>query len=89
MKGSLRPSAVATALAVTLVVLFVLCAIAEVILPAAPLSHAWIGLFTTSAVGSARAWFEGVVASIVLGAVGGYIVAVTYNALGSRMVVDR
>jgi hypothetical protein len=84
MTTALRPSAVAIALAVTLVVLFVLCAIAEVILPAAPLSHAWIGLFTTAPVGSARAWVEGIMASTVLGVVGGYIFAVTYNALGSR-----
>ena len=84
MTTTLRPSAVAIALAATLVVLFVLCAIAEVIVPAALLSHAWIGLFTTAPVGSARAWIEGIVASIVLGVVGGYIFAVTYNALGSR-----
>ena len=84
MMTTLRPSAVAIALAVTLIVLFVLCAIAEVIVPAALLSHAWIGLFTTAPVGSARAWIEGIVASIVLGVVGGYIFAVTYNALGSR-----
>jgi hypothetical protein len=84
MTTTLRPSAVAIALTATLVVLFVLCAIAEVIVPAAPLSHAWIGLFTTAPVGSGRAWIEGIVASIVLGVVGGYIFAVTYNALGSR-----
>jgi hypothetical protein len=88
MTTALRPNSVAIALAVTLVVLFVLCAIAEVVLPAAPVSHAWIGLFTTSPVGSARE-YEGILASIVLGVVGGYIFAVTYNALGSRMEVDR
>ena len=84
MTTMLRPSAVAIALAVTLVVLFVVCAIAEVIVPAAPLSHAWIGLFATAPVGSGRAWIEGIVASVVLGVVGGYIFAATYNALGSR-----
>jgi hypothetical protein len=84
MTTTLRPSAVAIALAVTLVVLFVLCAIAEVIVPAAPLSQAWIGLFTSAPIGSGRAWIEGIVASMVLGVVGGYIFVVTYNALGSR-----
>jgi len=85
MTTMLRPSAVAIALAVTLVVFFSFSAQSpRSSCRRPPLSHAWIGLFATAPVGSGRAWIEGIVASVVLGVVGGYIFAATYNALGSR-----
>lgn len=80
----LKPTAVGIALGLTLVVLFALCAAAELFGPTAKLSHAWINLFTRAPVGSAREWIEGIGGSFILGGFGGAVFAVFYNRLAPR-----
>ena len=80
----LSPLAAAVGLAIALVVLFVLCAVAQVIAPAWPATHAWIGLFTAEPTLSLRAWVDGIVWSAVFGAVAGAVFVASYNAVLSR-----
>lgn len=72
------------ALAVTLVVAFLLCAIAQSILPGAAFSHMWLALFTAAPLGSAESWIEGVVASVVVGFILGWCFAHCYNWCGTH-----
>jgi hypothetical protein len=81
---ALHPGAAAIALAGTLVVLFVLCALAEFAFPGPRLSHAWLNLFTTAPTGSARAWAEGLLASLVFGGISGALFAAIYNGAARR-----
>lgn len=75
----LSPLAAGLALAKTLVVAFVLCAIAQVILPAVQFSHMWLQLFSAAPMGSTSMWLEGIIASVVVGFVLGYVFAWAYN----------
>jgi len=77
---ALNPGAAAIALAGTLIVLFVLCALAELAFPGPRLSHAWLNLFTTAPIGSVRAWLEGLLANLVFGGIAGALFAAIYNA---------
>lgn len=70
------------ALAVTLVVAFVLCAIAQVIFPGAQFSHAWLQLFSAAPVGTAAMWIEGIIASVIVGFITGWCFAHCYNWSG-------
>ena len=72
------------ALAVTLVIAFILCAVAQMILPGAQFSHMWLALFTAAPVGSAQAWVEGIIASVVVGLVLGHVFAFVYNWMVAR-----
>ena len=74
------------ALAGTLVVAFVLCAIAQAILPAAQFSHMWLALFTAAPMGSVQAWVEGIIASVVVGFILGYCFAHCYNWSGTHKI---
>lgn len=76
---SLSVRASAVALSVTLVVAFILCAIAQVILPGAQFSHMWLSLFTSSPLGSLQAWVEGIIASVLVGFVLGWCFTHCYN----------
>ena len=67
------------ALAGTLVVAFVLCAIAQAILPGAQFSHMWLQLFTAAPMGSVSMWVEGIIASVVVGFILGYCFGHCYN----------
>jgi hypothetical protein len=69
------------ALGVALIVLFVLCALVELLLPGLPATHAWIGLFTLAPVTSPEAWLEGVFYSLIFGIVTGAVVAAVHNAV--------
>lgn len=80
----MKPAATGITLGLTLVVLFALCAAAELFGPTAKLSHAWINLFTRAPVGSARECIEGIVGSFIPGGVGGAVFAVIYNRLAPR-----
>ncbi len=82
----LTPVAAGSALSGTLVVAFVLCAIAQVILPGAQFSHMWLALFTAAPTGSVQAWVEGIIASIVVGFILGYCFAHCYNWAVGRKV---
>lgn len=72
------------ALAVTLVVMFVLCALVEIVKPDTQASHMWIALFTTAPVSAAAAWVEGIIWSVVLGFAAGAVFAGTYNAVARK-----
>jgi hypothetical protein len=72
------------ALAVTLVVIFVLCAIAQLILPGAQFSHMWLQLFSAAAMGTALMWIEGIIASLIVGFVAGWCFAHCYNWSGKH-----
>jgi hypothetical protein len=80
VRSPLSPLAAAVGLAVALVILFVLCAVAQAVAPDWPATHAWIGLFTAAPALSLRAWADGVLWSAVFGGVGGAVFAVAYNA---------
>lgn len=81
---NLSPLRIGIALSGTLVVAFVLCAIAEALLPGAAFSHMWLALFTAAPLGSASAWIEGIVASAVVGFVLGYCFGHCYNWSGKH-----
>lgn len=72
------------ALAITLVVVFVLCAIAQAIFPFISAAHMWINLFTAAPIGSLNAWIEGILSSVVFGFVAGYIFALVYNTVAGQ-----
>ncbi len=74
----------AVALATTLVVAFVLCAIAQLVLPGAQFSHMWLQLFTAAPLGSLAAWVEGIIASVVVGFILGWCFAHCYNWMAAR-----
>jgi hypothetical protein len=76
---ALHPGAAAIALAGTLVVLFVLCALYEFASLGPRLSHAWLKLFTAAPTGSVQAWVEGLLASLVFGAIGSALFAAIYG----------
>lgn len=75
----LSARAAGIALAATLVVLFILCAIVQVVAPNLQATHMWISLFTAAPIGSGQAWLEGIIASIVFGFIGGFLFAWVYN----------
>ena len=74
------------AFAGTLVVAFVICAIAQAILPGAAFSHMWIALFTAAPMGSGQAWIEGLIASVAVGFILGYCFAHCYNWSGKHKI---
>lgn len=74
------------ALAATLVIAFVLCAIAQAVLPGLQFSHMWLALFTAAPLGSFAAWVEGIVASVIVGFILGYCFAHCYNWSGKHGV---
>jgi hypothetical protein len=67
------------ALAGTLVVAFILCAIAQLILPGIQFSHMWLQLFTAAPLGTAAMWVEGIIASLIVGFITGWCFAHCYN----------
>lgn len=67
------------ALASTLAVVFILCAIAQMILPGAQFSHMWLQLFTAAPMGSVAMWVEGFIASLLVGFIAGWCFAHCYN----------
>ena len=77
--NTLSPARSGIALSGTLIVAFVLCAIAQAILPSAQFSHMWLSLFTAAPLGSLIAWIEGIIASVVVGFILGYCFAHCYS----------
>ncbi len=80
----LKPLAAGLALAKTLVVAYVLCAIAQIIFPGVQFSHMWLQLFSAAPMGSLTMWLEGIVANIVVGFVLGYVFAWSYNWVSTK-----
>lgn len=80
----LSPLATAFGLASALIVLFVVCALVQVVVPGLPATHAWVGLFTAEQTLSVRAWGEGIFYSAVFGALAGSVFVAVYNAVPRR-----
>ncbi len=72
------------ALSGALVVLFVLCEAAAMILPGWQLAHNWLMLFSTAEVGSIRNLFDGVVFSAIFGWITAAVLVSIYNRLVRR-----
>src|SRR5215813_738348 len=66
-------------LSAALVVLFVLCLLAALVMPGWPASHAWIGLFSVAPMNSARVWLDGIVFGVVFGWVAALVLGLVYN----------
>lgn len=79
---SLLGSAVALSLA--LIVLFALCALADLLMPGLQATHAWVGLFTLSPVTAPQAWLEGFFFSLVAGLLVGSLFASVHNGIAAR-----
>jgi hypothetical protein len=84
LRYPLSTVATGAALAVTLVVLFVVCAVAQLLVSGVQVTHAWVGLFTAAPLPSLRAWVEGLLASIAFGWLAGTVFALVYNAVTGR-----
>lgn len=80
----LKPLLVGLALAKTLVVAYILCALAQIIFPGAQFSHMWLQLFSAAPMGSLTMWLEGIIASIIVGFVLGYVFAWSYNWVSKK-----
>ena len=76
--------AAGVALSGTLVVAYVLCAIALSILPGPQFSHMWLALFSAAPMNSWQALMEGIAASIVVGFISGYVFAWIYNKVAAK-----
>jgi len=81
----LSPLVTGLALAKTLVIAYVLCAIAQVVLPSAQFSHMWLQLFSAAPMGSTNMWVEGIIANIAVGFVLGYVFAHSYNWVSKKV----
>lgn len=79
---SLLGSAIALSLA--LIVLFVICALAELVAPGLQVTHAWVSLFTLAPIASPQAWLEGLFFSLAFGIVAGSIFAAVHNGVAAR-----
>ena len=77
--------ALGVATSVTLVVLYVLCAVVAMALPDIALSHAWLTLFTTAPIGSMWGLIEGIISSIVFGWVIALVLGSVYNWIAGRL----
>jgi len=80
-QGPIDIQALGWALSITLVLLFVSCAVVAVALPNAPLAHGWLGLFTTAPNGSARSFIEGLIGSVAFGWFTAIVLGLSYNRL--------
>lgn len=77
--NTLSPKGTGIALSITLAVLFALCAVVQYIDPGFQATHMWLTLFSAAELGSLRMWAEGILASLVMGAISGYVFAGAYN----------
>jgi hypothetical protein len=78
-------TALGVATSVTLVVLYVLCAVVAMALPDIALSHAWLTLFTKAPIGSMWGLVEGIIWSIVFGWVIATVLGSVYNWIAGRL----
>ena len=74
----------AAALALALILGYVLCVAAALVLPDLALAHGWIALFSLEPIGSSQNWIQGIVGSLWFGLLFGVVTAVTYNMLARR-----
>lgn len=69
------------ALSGTLVVLFVLCALAALVFPEWQLAHGWLSLFSAAPTGSIRNLVDGIVFSVIFGWITAAVLVTIYNRL--------
>lgn len=72
------------ALAGTLGIIYVICALFIGMFPGPRFSHMWLQNFSVSPMGSGQMWLEGIIASLVVGFVAGYIFASLYNWVSKK-----
>ena len=65
----------------TLVFLFVVCLIAALLYPSAPLAHNWVTLFSVAPMHSGLVWAEGIIGSIAFAWVATVVGGIIYNRL--------
>ena len=80
-RGAINIVALGTALSVALVVLFVLCVLAALMFPSAPLAHGWVALFSLQPMGSAANWIAGILGSIAFGWITAVVLGLVYNRM--------
>lgn len=85
----LNPLATGMALAGTLAIVFVICAIVQVVAPGIQASHMWLNLFTGAPLGSASAWIGGIVSSLVAGFISGWLFGAIYNKKAAWLEKSR
>lgn len=69
------------ALSAALVALFVVCAVAGMILPGLSLAHNWLSLFSTAPLGLVRSFAEGIIGSVAFGWLTAIVLGLVYNRL--------
>jgi hypothetical protein len=69
------------ALSAALFALFVICLLVALTVPAWPASHAWVALFSTAPLQSARIWLDGAVFNIAFGWIAAVVLGLVYNRL--------
>jgi hypothetical protein len=90
MASAVQPSsplntiALGWALSATLVVLFVICVVAALILPDWPASHRWVELFSVAPLRSLRVWIDGIVFSVAFGWISAVVLSLVYNRVVRR-----
>lgn len=80
-----NPFATGIALGITLAIVFAACAIVQAFVPGLQASHMWINLFTGEEIGSAAAWVEGLLSSIIAGFLAGALFALVYNKVSGTL----
>lgn len=78
---TLKPNAFGLSLGLSLAMLSLLCWLAVLVFPQAPLAHGWLGLFSTSPEGSLVGGVTAIVVSLVAGWFTAVLMAVIYNRL--------
>ena len=82
--GAINIVALGTALSAALVVLFVLCVLAALMFPSAPLAHGWVALFSVQPMGSPANWIAGIIGSIAFGWITAVVLGFVYNAMEGK-----
>ena len=77
----LKPNAFGLSLGLSLAIQSLLCWLAVLLFPQAPLAHAWLGLFSTAPAGSLSAGLTSILLSVILGWLTAFLMAVIYNRL--------
>jgi hypothetical protein len=83
-RGPINIVAAGMAFSAALVVLYALCAVAELIFPNVPLAHGWLALFSRSPSNTAAAWTAGVIGSIAFGWITAVVTGLVYNAAAAK-----
>ncbi len=77
----LKPNAFGLSLGLSLAILSLLCWLAVLLFPQAPLAHVWLGLFSTSPASSLSGGIVATLLSLILGWLTAFLMAHIYNRL--------